>query len=51
MTALYDKTEKLWTVTHAVYPITVKGPTREGCEERVRDLALRYETIRTNAEE
>jgi hypothetical protein len=47
----YDAVNEVWIAEHDIYPITVKGPTREGCEERVRDLTLRYETIRTNAEE
>ncbi len=31
--------------THEVYPITVKGPTREGTEERLAELAERYDSL------
>jgi hypothetical protein len=41
MTTIYEAGR--WTVTEG--NITVTGPTREGCEERVLELAERFRLI------
>jgi hypothetical protein len=43
MNAHWDYDTK--TLTHNVYPISVKGPTRSGCEERLAELVQRYESL------
>jgi len=45
MTSTFDKDTERWEVSHDIYPITVKGPTRSGCEERLADLADRYHQL------
>ncbi len=46
MTASYDTKTERWIVTDEIFGITVKGPAREGCEERVLDLARRFQELR-----
>jgi hypothetical protein len=41
----YDKKTDRWTATHDIYPITVCGPKRNLCEERLADLVSRYENV------
>jgi hypothetical protein len=46
MPAHYDKRTDLWTVTHDIYTnISVTGPKRSTCEEKLADLASRYHNI------
>ncbi len=41
----YDAVNEVWVVEHDIYPITVKGPKRSICEEKLADLAARYRAI------
>jgi hypothetical protein len=46
MPAHYNKHDDTWTVTHDVYTnLSVTGPKRSGCEERLAELASRYRNI------
>jgi hypothetical protein len=43
MTTTFNDKTGLWACTEG--NITVRGPSRSGCEERVRDLAERFRLI------
>ena len=45
----YDAKIEKWVATDDVFPITVKGPTRAGCEERLAELAARYKGLQEEA--
>ena len=47
MSVTYDEATDQWTASHPVYPITVSGPTREGVEQRLAELASRYQQVRS----
>lgn len=43
MTATHKTATGLWEITHGHLPITVRGKSRSGCEERMCELAERYQ--------
>jgi hypothetical protein len=45
MTATFDNKTELWEVSHDIYPITVRGPERSICEEKLAELAAWYRAI------
>jgi hypothetical protein len=46
MSVTYDEATVKWTAVHDQYTnIQVSGPTREGVEQRLAELAARYQQV------